>query len=129
MSKPKSIQYFRYLMISNKVNSKSITYKTCFLVIAVCIVLSLIWTTFPLVGWSYYSPEGLKMSCSVEWQDRSLNVMSYSITIIIFVFIEISLKIFHFNYIKLIFLMFLKDSIFYIIPTICIFLESFYMIF
>ena len=74
-------------MISNKVNSKSITYKTCFLVIAVCIVLSLIWTTFPLVGWSYYSPEGLKMSCSVEWQDRSLNVMSYSITIIIFVFI------------------------------------------
>ena len=39
------------------------------------------------MGWSYYSPEGVKMSCGVEWQDHSINVMSYNITIMIFAFV------------------------------------------
>ena len=73
-------------MISNLINSKSITYKTCFLAIVLCIFLSLIWTVFPLTGWSYYSTEGIKMSCGVEWQDLSLNVMSYNVSIFIFAF-------------------------------------------
>ena len=73
-------------MISNLINSKSITYKTCFLAILLCMFLSAIWTVFPLLGWSYYSPEGIKMSCGVEWQDHSPNVMSYNISIFIFAF-------------------------------------------
>ena len=54
--------------------------------ITTCAILSLIWTTFPLVGWSYYSLEGIKISCSVEWQDHSLNVFSYNMTMFAFVF-------------------------------------------
>ena len=74
-------------MISNLINSKSITYKTCFLAILLCTFLSAIWTIFPLLGWSYYSAEGIKMSCGVEWQDHSLNVISYNISMFIFAFI------------------------------------------
>jgi hypothetical protein len=74
-------------MVSNLINFKSITYKACFLIIALCIILSSVWTILPLVGWSYYSPEGAKISCAVEWQDHSFSVMSYNITIFIFVFI------------------------------------------
>jgi hypothetical protein len=81
-----AISIERYLMISNLINSKSITYKACFITIVVCIFLSAIWAFFPLVGWSYYSTEGIKMSCGVEWQDHSLNVMSYNISIFIFAF-------------------------------------------
>ena len=78
--------FCRYLMISNTINSQSITYKACFLTIGLCIFLSAIWAVFPLFGWSYYSPEGVKMSCGVEWQDHSLNVMSYNVTIFVFAF-------------------------------------------
>ena len=52
-----------------------------------CALLSLIWTILPLIGWSYYSVESTGISCSVEWQDRSLNVITYNITIFSFVFI------------------------------------------
>ena len=77
---------FRYLVFSNQITLRSITYKTCFLTILICVILSLIWTVVPLLGWSYYSPEGVQISCSVEWNDHSFNVMSYNIIIFIFAF-------------------------------------------
>ena len=52
-----------------------------------CALLALIWTILPLIGWSYYSLEGAGISCSVEWQNHSLNVITYNITIFAFVFI------------------------------------------
>ena len=73
-------------MLRNLICKQSITYKACFLTIGLCIFLSAIWAVFPLFGWSYYSPEGVKMSCGVEWQDHSLNVMSYNVTIFVFAF-------------------------------------------
>lgn len=51
-----------------------------------CTLMGLFWSIAPLIGWSYYSPEGLGISCSVEWQDRSSNVISYNITMFIFVY-------------------------------------------
>ncbi len=73
-------------MLSKKVDYRSIKYKSCIMIITACAILSLIWTAFPLVGWSYYSLEGIKISCSIEWQDRSLNAFSYKVTIFAFVF-------------------------------------------
>lgn len=40
-----------------------------------------------MLGWSYYSLEGALTSCSVEWKDKSWNVITYNITIFVFVFI------------------------------------------
>ena len=40
----------------------------------------------PLLGWSHYAPEGLKISCSIDWQDQTFNVLSFNITIFLFVF-------------------------------------------
>ncbi len=74
-------------MLRNILDYRSITYKSCFFAIAGCAILSTIWTTLPLVGWSYYSLEGARISCSVEWQDHSMNVVSYNVTIFVFVFV------------------------------------------
>ena len=74
-------------MIGNIKNPRSITSNSCIWIIVLCVFLSAIWATLPLMGWSYYSPEGVKMSCGVEWQDHSINVMSYNITIMIFAFV------------------------------------------
>ena len=73
-------------MMRNRISLQSLTYKTCAYAIFVCISLSALWAILPLFGWSYYSPEGIKISCSVEWQDRSWNIMSYNITIFVFAF-------------------------------------------
>lgn len=63
------------------------TVKDCCLKILACILLGLFWASLPLLGWSYYSPEGLGTSCSVEWNEKSFNVLSYNITILITVFL------------------------------------------
>ena len=74
-------------MIRNLITLDSITYKTCIISIMLCVFLSAIWAILPLFGWSYYSPEGVKMSCSVEWKDHSANVFSYNMTIFVFAFL------------------------------------------
>ena len=70
----------------NKIKSSSVTYSICLWIILLCAFLSAFWTVLPLLGWSYYSPEGIKMSCGIEWQDHSLNVISYNTTVFVFAF-------------------------------------------
>ena len=41
----------------------------------------------PFFGWSEYSLEGVMISCSVEWNKKTLSVMSYNITITVFVYL------------------------------------------
>ena len=45
--------------------------------------MGLICAGAPLLGWSYYSMEGALTSCSVEWADRSINVVSYNMFIFV----------------------------------------------
>ena len=56
------------------------------LIILGSLVLGLFWTVLPFMGWSYYSYEGIGVTCSVEWNERSSNVISYNLTILILAF-------------------------------------------
>ena len=49
--------------------------------ILVCLMLGLLWPVLPLFGWSHYTLESGLTSCTVEWAERSLNVVSYNVTI------------------------------------------------
>jgi hypothetical protein len=77
---------YRYIICYYPTSTRSISYSVCAVVIIICVILSGLWTVLPLVGWSYYVPEGLKVSCSVEWESQSANVLSYNIVIYIFAF-------------------------------------------
>lgn len=92
ITKFSSIIFFFYyslsfLIFQKPARIKTLTYKQCLKSLILCAVLSLIWASMPLFGWSYYSLEGVKITCSVEWRDRSFNVISYNTTIFLFVFI------------------------------------------
>ena len=54
--------------------------------IIISIIIGLFWALVPMFGWSYYSLEGALTSCSVEWEERSLNVVSYNIIMFAFVY-------------------------------------------
>ena len=64
-----------------------ITYTYCMAGILISVVLGLFWSILPLIGWSHYSLEDNKIICSVEWKQESFNVISYNISIFVFVFI------------------------------------------
>ena len=51
------------------------------------VFLGIFWALLPIFGWSHYSLEGALTSCSVEWNEKSFNVLSYNVTILITVFI------------------------------------------
>lgn len=71
--------------------------------VVACLLLGLIWPLLPVFGWSHYSFEGFGTSCSVEWSERSMNVISYNITILICVFF-IPLLILVYTNVKLIYI-------------------------
>ena len=60
---------------------KNITFQFKACSIMACLMLGLLWPVLPLFGWSHYTLEGALTSCTVEWAERSLNVVSYNITI------------------------------------------------
>ena len=49
--------------------------------IVLSVAIGVFWSVVPMFGWSYYSLEGALTSCSVEWEDRSFNVVSYNVAI------------------------------------------------
>ena len=55
------------------------------ILIILSILLGVSWSLYPLIGWSHYTLEGGLTSCCIEWSDRSLNVISYNITIFVFI--------------------------------------------
>ena len=75
--------FFRYLLVY-KPHMKLNTKKTIILII-LSILLGVSWSLYPLIGWSHYTLEGGLTSCCIEWNDRSLNVISYNITIFVFI--------------------------------------------
>ena len=79
-----AISFDRYHIINNQVKeryNKPVEKKTSYYlsITLVCILFSFIWSSLPLVGWSYYSLQTSKTSCCIEWRDQSINVLSYNI--------------------------------------------------
>ena len=76
-----AISLERFIIIFKPLSLKSITFKMSYIVMAICTFLGGFMASAPLFGWSYYSLEGSLTSCSVEWAERSTNVISYNIFI------------------------------------------------
>lgn len=66
---------------------RNITIKRRCKEIGVCFLLAVFWSTAPLFGWSNYTLEKNLTSCSVDWVERSWNVMSYNVSLFVLGFI------------------------------------------
>jgi hypothetical protein len=58
------------LIVNNKNERSSRIYRNIF----VCLLFTFLWS-----AWSYFSMEGALTNCTIEWNDRSLNVISYNV--------------------------------------------------
>jgi c-opsin len=80
------ISFERYYVLKHPSNMKKITNKKVTIAIMVSVIFSLFWTLMPLLGWSRYTLEDGLTGCSIEWKPTNLNIISYNISMFIFVF-------------------------------------------
>jgi hypothetical protein len=82
-----AISYERHYIIQKPMLAKKLNTNLMIKTIVVCAFVSLFWSSMPLIGWSYYSLEEGKTGCCVEYKEKSLNVISYNVSMFLFVFI------------------------------------------
>lgn len=80
------ISFERWFVIMNPFKQRLFDKKISIFTVIFCCLFSLIWCIAPLLGWSHYSLELSKTTCSVEWNDKSFNVVSYNFVIFGFVY-------------------------------------------
>ncbi|CAF0916452.1 unnamed protein product [Adineta steineri] len=72
----------RYWIIVTPNREEFVTFKTAYISVFLSILGGLFWAVPPILGWNDYTLEGARTSCSIRWQDRTVNVISYNILII-----------------------------------------------
>ena len=81
------IAYTRYKTVNDPLSTITHSKTKSFVAIGLSLACGAFWSFLPLLGWSHYSLEGALISCSVEWNEKSVSVLSYNIAITIFVFV------------------------------------------
>ena len=81
------IGYSRYKLVSNPLSGNTNSERNSIISIGLSLACGAFWSIAPLLGWSHYSLEGVLISCSVEWSERTPSVLSYNIVITILVYI------------------------------------------
>jgi hypothetical protein len=76
----------RFYFLYRPFQMRKMTFKTTLTVLVISSIFSFFWSIAPMFGWSHYSLEGALTSCSVEWFEKSFNVISYNISMFIFVY-------------------------------------------
>ena len=69
--------YERYHMIKSMRTGETRVSLKNVLSICGCWLYALFWSVMPLLGWSSYGIEGLRISCSVDWYHRTASAVSY----------------------------------------------------
>ena len=55
--------------------------------IVICIFFGFVWSSLPLIGWSYYTLDISSTTCSAQWNEKALKVFTYNISMFIFVYL------------------------------------------
>ena len=76
----------RAIVINYSVAFRSIQRKLHF-IIAGLWMFALLWSTFPLFGWSAYAPEGASVLCSIRWQSSDPSNIAFIACIFFFFFV------------------------------------------
>ena len=69
----------RYIFIVRYATSHKLSRQNVTCMIVGCFMYGCTWSIFPLVGWSSYTEEIARVSCSVDWDTRGATNVSYSI--------------------------------------------------
>ncbi|XP_028813331.1 teleost multiple tissue opsin b [Denticeps clupeoides] len=78
------LSYERYCTMVGTTQADVTNYRKVAAGIAFSWIYSIAWTLPPLFGWSHYGPEGPGTTCSVNWQAKTGNNVSYIICLFFF---------------------------------------------
>jgi hypothetical protein len=81
-----AISVERYYVIKNTLTNEIISNTKKLKIIVFCLFSGLFWASLPILGWSRYTLEKSRTTCSVVWHEKTILVYSYNITIFIFVY-------------------------------------------
>ncbi|KAL9966912.1 hypothetical protein ACROYT_G025052 [Oculina patagonica] len=76
----------RAVVINFSVASRSIVRKLHFVIVGLW-MFALLWSSFPLFGWSAYAPEGESVLCSIRWQSSDPSNIAYIACIFFFFYV------------------------------------------
>ncbi|CAF0759611.1 unnamed protein product [Rotaria sordida] len=76
----------RYWKIVTPTKEKYVTFQTAYISIILSVLGGLFWALPPIFGWNNYKLEGVRTTCSICWQDRTINVISYNVLMFIFAY-------------------------------------------
>jgi hypothetical protein len=79
-----SFERFYVALSFEKPNLKKLSNKTCVCLTIFCMLIGLFWSSIPILGWSNYTCK--KSGCSVNLKGTSWNVISYNVSMLVFVF-------------------------------------------
>jgi hypothetical protein len=90
----------RYFIVEKPFEIHRLTFKLNIKIFLAILLISTIWPMLPLIGWSRYNIEANGLFCTSEFNDRSLNAISFAFANII-VFWSLPLIVILYTNIKL----------------------------
>jgi c-opsin len=90
------------MIIKAPFTAKSLNLKSALYSMIISAALSLFLSTAPFYGWTRYTLEGANISCSIEWQSKDAEIISFNIFIFISTFLVPSI-ILIFSNLKIVF--------------------------
>ncbi|CAF1034100.1 unnamed protein product [Rotaria magnacalcarata] len=81
-----TVSLSRCYIVVRPFNAKDVTVMKCIIVSCAAVLVSLMWTILPLVGWNEYTLEGTRTSCCTNLHDRRRLYISFNIAIFVFVY-------------------------------------------
>ncbi|CAH1371124.1 hypothetical protein MTP99_012611 [Tenebrio molitor] len=89
------LAFERYLIIAQPLYSNHLNFRNVTYLLVSIWLYSLTLTTPPLLGWGEYVNEAANISCSVNWEEKSVNSMTYILFLFTFgLFVPLTIIIF-----------------------------------
>ena len=74
------------MIIKAPFTAKSLNFKSALISMIISSAFALLLSAAPFYGWTRYTLEGANISCSIEWQSRESEIISYNIFIFVSTF-------------------------------------------
>ncbi|CAG9819914.1 unnamed protein product [Phaedon cochleariae] len=98
------LAYERYTIVSKPFRNHGLTRKGALYLVAGIWLYSLLLTVPPFLGWGKYVNEAANISCSVNWEEQSMNAMTYILYLFAFGLV-VPMGVIVFSYLHIIFTM------------------------
>ena len=79
-----AISLDKYFVIVRKTQMAFLAEKSAVFIVFLCYLHGFIWALFPVLGWSSYELEGANVSCSIPWESKETEDVSYCLSLTVF---------------------------------------------